>query len=241
MLALSFTPLHPQWFSFRAKTRAAGLVADAGACDFLDIGCADGPLRRRLAGRCRYVGLDYPPTGHELYGARPEVFGDAARLPFRASTFDAVALLDVLEHLAEPQASLREIARVLRPGGVLYINVPCMYPLHDEPHDYQRPTVHGLRHWLQLAGFRVEKIEPRGVPPETAALILNIALTRMVTRAIQAFAPAAALIVLLAPLIPIVNLAGWSLGRLDRNDGLMPFAYWAIAHRASESEAVRDS
>ena len=228
---LSSTPLHPQWFSFRAKARAEDAVAMAADGTLLDIGCGEAKLRRRLEGRCRYVGLDYPPTGLELYGARPDVFGDASQLPFRESSFDAVALLDVLEHLAEPRASLRSIHCVLRPGGVLYINVPCMYPLHDEPHDYQRPTIHGLRHWLQTAGFRIRVIEPRGSPGETAALLFNIALARMATRAVQAFAPAAVLIVPIVPLIVVANVAGWVLGRLGRTDGIMPFAYWAIADR----------
>jgi len=240
-LIVSSTPLHPQWFSFKAKARAAASVADGASGDLLDIGCADGGLRRHLAGRCRYVGLDSTATGSKLYGARPEVFGDAAQLPFRANSFDAVVLLDVLEHLAEPRTSLQEICRVLRPGGLLYINVPCIYPLHDEPFDFQRPTVYGLRHWLQAAGLEVATIEPRGTPAETAALLLNIVLVRFVTRATRAFVPAALLILLAAPMIPIVNLVGCLVGRLERSDRFMPFAYWAVASRPIESTARQSS
>ena len=232
---MSSTPLHPQWFSFRAKAQAVELVATGRTGDLLDIGCGDGALRRRLAGRDRYVGLDYPPTAMELYGVRPQIFGDASQLPFRASSFDNVALLDVLEHLPEPRASLREINRVLRPGGVLYINVPCMYPLHDEPHDYQRPTAHGLRYWLEAAGFRIVSIEPRGTPAQTASLMLNIALSRIAARALEAFAPAVVLVVLIAPVIAIVNLAGWAVSCLDKKDDFMPFAYWAVAYPVLEA------
>jgi SAM-dependent methyltransferase len=228
---LSSTPIHPQWFSFRAKVRTAELVAGSVSGALLDVGSGDGGLRRRLSGHCKYVGLDSLATGREFYDARPDVYGDAARLPFRDASFDAVALLDVLEHLGEPRISLREALRVLKPGGALYISVPCMYPLHDEPYDFQRPTLHGLRHWLESAGFRVVTLESRGEPLETTALLANIALARVVSRAMHAFLPAALLFAFIVPLVPIVNLLGWLFGRLGGSDGMMPFGYWAVARR----------
>jgi SAM-dependent methyltransferase len=230
-LALSLTPLHPQWFSFRAKAHVADLVVAAAAGCFLDIGCGEGALRRRIASRCRYLGLDSMVTGQAMYRACPDVFADASRLPFREAIFDAVALLDVLEHLAEPRAALREIGRVLKPGGSVYISVPCLYPLHDEPFDYQRPTFHGLRHWLEDAGFEVIAIEGRGAPAETAALFVNIALAHLVTRAISRFSPFALLAVVAAPMITVVNLLGWLIGRASGSAAFMPYSYWAVARR----------
>lgn len=232
-LVLSLTPLHPQWFSFRAKRYAADSVVDSARGCLLDVGCADGMLRGRVNGRSSYVGLDYPITGRALYGAMPDVFADAAMLPFNSDVFDVVALLDVLEHLLEPRTSLCEIARVLKQGGRLFVNVPCFYPLHDEPHDYQRPTMHGLCYWLQQAGFRVEHIRSQGAPAETIALLTNIILARTIVRAARFFPP---ILVLLAPLLfifALVNLVGWGWGLLDRKDSFMPFAYWAIASRES--------
>lgn len=52
------------------------------------------------------------------------VTADAARLPFAAATFDTVIASDVVEHLPEPEAALREAGRVLAPGGRLYISFP---------------------------------------------------------------------------------------------------------------------
>lgn len=232
-LALSLTPLHPQWFSFRAKRYAADYVACAAQGSLLDVGCADGGLRSRVRGCSSYVGLDYPVTGQNLYGAQPDVFADAATLPFNSNVFDGVALLDVLEHLPEPRASLCEIARVLKQGGKVFLNVPCFYPLHDEPHDYQRPTAHGLRHWLLQAGFQIEHIKSHGAPAETVALLANIVLARTVVRAARFFPPVLLLFAPLLPIFALMNLVGWGLGWLGRKDSFMPFAYWAIACRVS--------
>lgn len=74
------------------------------------------------------VGLDrsdrYLRLGRSRYPALPLVQGDAQALPFADAAFDAVVALDVLEHLANPALALREIGRVLAPGGLLMVSVP---------------------------------------------------------------------------------------------------------------------
>lgn len=228
-LMFSRTPLHPQWFSFRAKDQALNLAALHAKGALLDIGCGNSSLRQRVSGSCSYVALDYPLTGRELYAATPDVFGDAASLPFKNASFDVVALLDVLEHLPEPRAALAEIRRVLNPTGLLLVNVPFMYPLHDEPFDYQRLTSHGLKHALRGAGLRVKTMVPRGAPSEAAALMANIALSQFVVRSIHRLPLALVLVFPLVPIILFSNFAGWLLGLLARGDGLMPIAYWIEA------------
>lgn len=234
-LMFSNTPLHPQWFSFKAKERAIALAVQLASGLILDIGCGEAKLRNKLiATGGRYVGLDYPPTGRDLYGAYPDVFADAACLPFASSTFDCVLLLDVLEHLRHPSAALAEAKRVLKPEGVLLINVPYLYPLHDEPHDYQRLTLHGLRSCLSAAGLVVSEIRPRGAPTETAALLLNIALARLVVNRVKPIPLSVVIGALLAPFVTLVNLIGWTFGRLGSDDNAMPFAYWVVAKNVSD-------
>lgn len=66
-------------------------------------------------------------------------------LPFKDNSFDAVISLDVLEHVTDPFASARELARVLKPGGILFIDLPFLQPEHGYPHHYFNATRMGLR------------------------------------------------------------------------------------------------
>jgi ubiquinone/menaquinone biosynthesis C-methylase UbiE len=94
----------------------------------LEVGCGAGHLLARLpAGRA--VGLDLAEsllsrTARRLRGRAALAQGDAAALPFAAAAFDRVYCSEVLEHLVDPAAAVREIRRVLRPGGVAVLSVP---------------------------------------------------------------------------------------------------------------------
>jgi SAM-dependent methyltransferase len=97
--------------------------------------------------------------------ARP-VRGDATAMPFGAGSFDRVIAAEVLEHIPRDQRALGEIARVLRPGGMLAVTVPAWLPericwrLSDDYHNtpgghvriYTRPELEGK---LRAAGFEV--------------------------------------------------------------------------------------
>ena len=77
------------------------------------------------------------------------VQGDALALPFADGTFDRVIASEVLEHIPDDAAAMRELARVLRPGGAMAVTVPRCVPeainwaLSDEYHDTPgRPRAH---------------------------------------------------------------------------------------------------
>jgi SAM-dependent methyltransferase len=107
---------------------AAADIAEAGARRVLDIGCGTGHFLRYLRGSASQLDL----IGHDLdAGCLATVqqagFGTLAEIPDRPGDdelFDAVTLLQVLEHLGEPIADLARFVRLLRPGGILIITTP---------------------------------------------------------------------------------------------------------------------
>lgn len=76
------------------------------------------------------------------------VLAQAHRLPFKNACFDAVVCDQVLEHVSDPSGVARELMRVLKPGGLAYIGVPFVFPLHPSPRDYARWSVDGLESLL---------------------------------------------------------------------------------------------
>jgi 2-polyprenyl-6-hydroxyphenyl methylase/3-demethylubiquinone-9 3-methyltransferase len=93
----------------------------------LDLGCRSGALTRHFLEGNSVVGLDIDATALEkaaALGIQP-VRGDVEEtLPFDDGSFDAVVAGELFEHLQFPDALVAEIARVLRPGGVLVGSVP---------------------------------------------------------------------------------------------------------------------
>lgn len=86
----------------------------------------------------------------------------ATALPADSGCFDAVLALDVIEHLDDDAGALAEMHRVLRPGGVLVLNVPAhpfLWSPHDEVlHHRRRYTRSRLRDVVLRAGFTLESL-----------------------------------------------------------------------------------
>ena len=81
-------------------------------------------------------------------------------IPLRDNSIACVINTSVLEHVRFPEAFLREVHRVLLPGGRIYMSVPFSYLEHEQPYDFQRPTRYGLGAWLSDAGFQRRAVLP---------------------------------------------------------------------------------
>ncbi|MGH7741828.1 MAG: class I SAM-dependent methyltransferase [Candidatus Eiseniibacteriota bacterium] len=131
----------------QARDHARGLL--------LDVGCGAMPFAPLFRGRVsRYVGLDLAGSP-DVGAARLDVIGRAEALPIRGGSIDTVLALSMLNRLPEPLRMLEEAHRVLRPGGILIVELEQMAPLYRPPHDYWRFTRHGADWLLDRAGFDV--------------------------------------------------------------------------------------
>lgn len=233
LFPLRFTPLHPQWLVFIGQGLSRRIVSREAQGKVLDIGCGDRWASHAMASDCDYVGLDYPATVIKGYTGRADVFADAGRLPFANASFNSVLLLDVLEHLPDPQTAISECARVLAPEGKLIAHVPFMYPLHDEPYDFQRWTGYGLRSLCERSGFFVYALEPVGHPCAVAAALVALSLAKSWADALSSRHLTSVLLPVVLVAIPIVNLSGWLLSKLFPSSAFMPIGYRMIAIKAT--------
>lgn len=125
----------------------------------LDVGCGNQPYRALFAKYVNnYIGCDLPPAT----GTKPQVVCVATALPFAASVFDTVLCTQTLEHLTEPHQAVREIGRVLRPGGYAIITAPLSERPHERPYDFFRFTAYGLEYLARSAGLEVVQMHAMG-------------------------------------------------------------------------------
>ncbi len=156
------------WY-FRALHAHVARALDGGGlpedANVLDAGCGTGGLIRRLSAQhpgWNWTGVDLSAAAcrfaRERVGPTTEIKETSVtELPFPAASFDAVVSADVLYHVADDAAALREFARVLRPGGVVIINVPAyrwLWSYHDEAvHSCRRYGRHEVLTKLAAAGL----------------------------------------------------------------------------------------
>jgi ubiquinone/menaquinone biosynthesis C-methylase UbiE len=162
----------------------------------LDVGCGDGQLARQfVAAGFAVVGVepserlrnDFTAAGRDLDSSVYHVVdGYAENLPFEDASWRAILMTEVLEHVADPNTVLRELHRVLAPGGRLCVSVPTsfterfysrVHPRYTENATHVRVfTKAALFDVLERAGFRVVAVEGKNFVP--AILWLFHALLR---------------------------------------------------------------
>lgn len=114
----------------------------------------------------------------------PDIVGNAMGLPLATGSADAVVASHLLEHLPDPGSAIREVRRVLRPGGIFLGVVPFMFSIHGDPHDYFRFTHDGLK--VLMSDFTSVTIEPYG---NAGGAAFNLLAAR--SRTVRALTPLA--------------------------------------------------
>ena len=135
--------------------------------EVLDVGCGRKPYEALVAADT-YVGLDFDsPVTRELAAA--DVYYAGGKFPLNDTRFDGVLCTQVLEHVFTPHEFLEEIARVLKPEGVLVLTVPFVWDEHEQPHDFGRYSSFGLKSLLEQHGFDLISQNKSGAGGRTLA------------------------------------------------------------------------
>ncbi len=133
-----------------AKLPAGARVLDAGA--------GSRPYES-IFRRQQYESCDMPGG---FYRQQHDVECFLHEIPRPNDTYDAIVLTQVLEHVPEPEAVLRELNRVLKPNGRLLVSVPLSSPLHGEPWHFFHFTHYALAGLSGRSNFEMESCEKIG-------------------------------------------------------------------------------
>lgn len=181
----------------------------------LDVGSADGPSVGWLRGQVQHVSLDLDPRGLD---AGTGVCGSALALPFRSGSFDVVGAFDVIEHCDPEGVAVAELARVLRPGGHLFVSVPAYEwawsDFDEENGHYRRYTRKRAVAALEAGGLEVRRATYAFA--STFPLFAAERLARKIKRAVGRAEPNEAADVVSLPRTPaVLDRVLTGLGRID--------------------------
>jgi SAM-dependent methyltransferase len=156
---------HHWWYRERRSLLARELRRLGTPGRALDIGAAGGGNTRVLVEHgWDTLASDYSETAVGIAGRRgvPVIRADARDLPLASGTFDLVTAFEILEHIDDDARAAAEIFRVLRPGGVALLTVPCdmnLWSAHDVAVGHvRRYSRQELATVVEAAGFTIDRL-----------------------------------------------------------------------------------
>jgi len=175
----------------------------------LDAGCGTGFAGRELSPAGRVVSLDSTEAalGTDFRGTA--CIANIEDTPFPAETFDLIVAMDLLEHLADDQPALREMYRICKPGGFLFVTVPA-FPTLFSSHDkalghFRRYSTSSLKESVGGAGFAIERLS------YTVTSVFPLAAAYRMLRRKKASADSTA-----TDLFPVPEPLNWALSLIMR-------------------------
>ena len=133
--------------------------------NLLDVGCGKMPYKTFILNNSNvenYVGLDIDEALEYDNKIKPDFIWDGRDMPFRNNRFDCAIGTEVLEHCPDPEILMKEVLRVLKPGGIFFFTSPFLWNLHEVPNDEYRYTPFSLERHLKNSGFNEIMLHPTG-------------------------------------------------------------------------------
>ena len=151
--------INPLEFSVESFVRLAR--PDVSHSVVLDAGSGEARFRKHFLENL-YLAFDSGIGDESWDYSNIDICGDLLDIPLVSNSVDVVINTQVLEHVLNPKGVLREVYRVLKDGGHLYLTAPQGWHEHQQPHDFFRFTQFSLYSMLDSVGFREISIEPLG-------------------------------------------------------------------------------
>jgi SAM-dependent methyltransferase len=148
-------------FSKSLPTLTSVLDAGAGECQY-----------KYLFEHCDYFSCDLAVGDPDWDYSDLDIVCELTDIPKPNNTFSACICVVVLEHVKEPLLVCKEINRVLKKNGKIFLAVPFCCQEHQAPHDYYRYSSFGIRYILEQANFQDIEIRPWGNDKLTLISIL---------------------------------------------------------------------
>lgn len=130
----------------------------------LDIGCGKQPFRSIF----EELGLIYYGLDHKQNISKTVDIVEAIdvefihKYPQLESSFDFIVCTEVLEHVANWDTAFKNISKLMKKNGLILITCPHVYPLHEEPYDFWRPTPYSIKYFSEKYNFDVIELIQAG-------------------------------------------------------------------------------
>jgi SAM-dependent methyltransferase len=186
----------------------------------IDIGCGEKPYQTLTKGKViAHIGLDHPGSLHS--NTHVDLLATAYQTGIEKNSVDTILSTVVIEHLERPQEAIKEMFRILKPGGYMILTAPLFWHIHEEPRDFYRYTKYGLKHLLTNAGFDIIEIKPLSGFIVTFSQELIYFLKQVQCRFFQ---------ILIYPLLLIIQYIAFWLNRWDHSYRFT-WAYLAVCKK----------
>jgi SAM-dependent methyltransferase len=143
-------------FIFNLESVSKGeLLLDAGAGSFRY-------KETLLQKGYRYESQDFEDVFDKSSQGLHTFICDIQNIPVKSQRYDAIICTQVLEHVTNPENVFKELSRILKPEGRIYLTTNFIFPIHGAPYDFYRFTNYGLDYLAKVSGLTEIQITSRG-------------------------------------------------------------------------------
>ena len=160
------------------KHKLKDFLYDLKNMDVLDFGCGDARYKELIITNNKYTGVDVEISGFDKNKKIADVFWDNKTLPFNDETFDVIICTESLNQVDDINNTIKEIKRVLKKGGKIFVTMVFIFGEHDTPHDFTRYTSFGIKNIFKKNNLKILKYEKLLEGKKSIIQILESEFTR---------------------------------------------------------------